>query len=91
MTYSVNAGQFEGINDPEVILAESSYGVLFEGRPGAISADGRLLVLPDLRTSAASPERRGRGWWSRSSRESTADGTSDMTPCRPVVPESRSR
>ena len=36
--YSAITGQFGGINDPEVILAESSYGVLFEGRPGAISA-----------------------------------------------------
>jgi len=42
----VVAGQFGGINDPEIILAESGYGVLFEGRPGAISSDGRLLVLP---------------------------------------------
>jgi hypothetical protein len=52
-TYSPGTGQFYGINDPEVITAESSYGVLFEGRPGAVSADGRLLVLPDLRASAA--------------------------------------
>jgi len=50
--YSAITGQFVGINDPEVILAESTYGVLFEGRPGAISGDGRLLVLPDLRASA---------------------------------------
>jgi len=52
LSYSAVAGQFIGINDPEVILAESTYGVLFEGRPGAISGDGRLLVLPDLRASA---------------------------------------
>ena len=26
--------------------------MLFEGRPGAVSADGRLLVLPDARASA---------------------------------------
>jgi hypothetical protein len=50
--YSADSGQFGGLNDPEVILAESSYGVLFEGRPGAISNDGRLLVLPLLRASA---------------------------------------
>jgi len=52
VAYSAVTGQFGGINDPEVILAESSYGVLFEGRPGAISGDGRLLVLPNLRASA---------------------------------------
>jgi len=51
-SYSSNSDQFVGINDPEVILAESSYAVLFEGRPGAVSADGRLLVLPNLRASA---------------------------------------
>ena len=51
-TFATNTGQFYGINDPEVILAESTYGVLFEGRPGAISADGLLLVLPDLRAAA---------------------------------------
>jgi hypothetical protein len=52
MTYDASAGQFEGINDPEVILAEGSYGVLFEGRPGAVSPDGRLLVLTGLRAAA---------------------------------------
>jgi hypothetical protein len=52
MTYSVITGQFTGINDPEVIVPESTYGVLFEGRPGAISADGRLIELPDLRAAA---------------------------------------
>jgi hypothetical protein len=50
--YSATSSQFGGINDPEVILAESTYGVLFEGRPGAISNDGRLLVLPHLRADA---------------------------------------
>jgi len=49
--YSAVTGQFGGINDPEIILAEGNYGVLFEGRPGAISSDGRLLVLPGLRAS----------------------------------------
>jgi hypothetical protein len=53
VTYSSSSGGFSGINDPEVILAESSFGVLFEGRPGAVSADGRLLVLPDVRAWAA--------------------------------------
>ncbi len=50
--YSSATGQFYGINDPEVITAESTYGVLFEGRPGAVSADGRLLVLPNVRAWA---------------------------------------
>jgi hypothetical protein len=49
LSYSSNSDQYLGINDPEVILAESSYAVLFEGRPAALSADGRLLVLPDVR------------------------------------------
>ncbi len=52
VTYSAPPGQFYGINDPEIILAEGTYGVLFEGRPGAVSADGKLLVLPNLRASA---------------------------------------
>ena len=59
-TFSANTGQFDGINDPEVMLAEGTYGVLFEGRPGAISADGRLLVLPNLR-AWASPSSTGPG------------------------------
>ena len=71
MSTTAADGQFAGINDPEVILAESSYGVLFEGRPGAISADGRLLVLSDVRARTRFPLRRGPGWWSRFSREST--------------------
>jgi hypothetical protein len=50
--YSAGTGQFYGINDPEVILAESTYGVLFEGRPAAISPDGRLLFLSNLRATA---------------------------------------
>src|SRR5262249_54040561 len=53
VTYASSTGQFYGINDPEVMVAESSFGVLFEGRPGAISSDGRLLVLPNLRAWAA--------------------------------------
>ncbi len=59
-TFSANTGQFDGINDPEVMLAEGTYGVLFEGRPGAVSTDGRLLVLPDLR-AWASPASTGPG------------------------------
>ncbi len=70
--------QFGGINDPEVILAESSYGVLFEGRPGAISADGRLLVLTDLRADA-SPVSTGPGMVVSILAGVDADGTSDMT------------
>ena len=77
LSYNPSTGQFGGINDPEVILAEGNYGVLFEGRPGAISADGRLLVLPDLR-AAAFPARRARGWWSRSSPASMPMARSDM-------------
>ncbi len=50
--FSEQTDQFGGLNDPEVILAESTYGVLFEGRPAAISADGRLLVLSNLRAPA---------------------------------------
>ena len=53
VTYSAVNGQFGGINDPEIIMAESSYGVLFEGRPGAVSGDGRLLVLPQVRAWVA--------------------------------------
>jgi hypothetical protein len=52
VSYDVSSGQFGGINDPEVILAESDSGVLFAGRPAAASADGRLLVLEGLRASA---------------------------------------
>lgn len=52
MSYDTGSGQFVGINDPEVILAESSYDVMFEGRPAAISSDGRLLVLSGLRVGA---------------------------------------
>ena len=69
--YDAASGQFDGINDPEVMLAESGYDVLFEGRPGAISADGQILVLPDLERPP-SPTRRGPGWWFRSSPGSTA-------------------
>ena len=53
VTYSAGNGQFDGINDPEIILVESTYDVLFEGRPGPLSGDGRLLVLPDVRAWAA--------------------------------------
>jgi len=59
-SYNAGSDQFGGINDPEVVLMESGYSVLFEGRPGAISADGQLLVLPNLRASA-SPNATGPG------------------------------
>ena len=52
LSYSRKSGAILGINSPEVILAESTYGVVFEGRPAAISGDGLLLVLPNLRTQA---------------------------------------
>jgi hypothetical protein len=41
---------FFGVNGPEVMLEESN-AVLFEGRPGAISSDGRVIVLPGVRQS----------------------------------------
>ena len=40
-------------NWPEVMLQESTYNVVFEGRPGAISSDGRILVLPNVRSSVS--------------------------------------
>ncbi len=52
VSYWVATNQFGGINSPEVILPESGYGVVFEGRPAAISADGLLLVLTNLRATA---------------------------------------
>ena len=43
---------FGGLNDPEVMLEEANgNGVLFQGRPAAISNDGRLLILPNVQTS----------------------------------------
>ena len=67
-----------GINDPEVMLAESGYGVLFEGRPGAISADGQLLVLPDLRASAF-PDTTGPGMVVSILAGVNSDGTANMS------------
>ena len=52
MTFDTSSAQFDPINAPEVILAESNCGVLFEGRPAAVSADGRLLVLSQVRQDA---------------------------------------
>jgi hypothetical protein len=78
MTYDSGSDQFNGINSPEVILAESSYTVLFEGRPAAISADGRLLVLTDLRTGAAA-EVTGPGMVVSILAGVNADGSSNMT------------
>ncbi len=52
MTFDTSTAQFDPINAPEVILAEASCGVLFEGRPAAVSADGQLLVLSQVRQDA---------------------------------------
>ncbi len=76
--YDAASGQFSGINDPEVILAESSYGVLFEGRPGAISADGQFLVLADLRASAF-PNATGPGMVVSILAGVNSDGTANMS------------
>jgi hypothetical protein len=78
VSYDASSGQFGGINDPEVMLAESSYSVLFEGRPGAISADGQLLVLPDLRASAY-PNSTGPGMVVSILAGVNSDGTANMT------------
>ena len=50
---SATSGDYEGINDSEVILAEPK-DFLFEGSPAAVSADGRTLVLPMASASVAS-------------------------------------
>ena len=78
MTYGVNTGQFGGINAPEVIVAESSYGVLFEGRPAAISADGQLLVLSQVRQNAY-PISTGPGLVVSILAEVNANGSANMT------------
>ncbi len=78
MSYDTGSDQFIGINDPEVILAESSYGVLFEGRPASVSADGRLLVLTNLRVGAA-PEVTGPGMVVSILAGVNADGSANMT------------
>jgi hypothetical protein len=78
VTYDAGSGQFIGINDPEVIIAESTYGVLFEGRPSAAAADGRLLVLGDLSAGAA-PEVTGPGMVVSILAGVNADGSSNMT------------
>ena len=70
--------QFWGINSPEVILAESTYGVVFEGRPAAISGDGELLVLADLRTEAF-PTFTGPGMVVSILEGVNADGTANMS------------
>jgi hypothetical protein len=46
--YNAGDSEFIGLNDPEIMLQESNYVALFEGRPAAISSDGLILVLPDL-------------------------------------------
>ncbi len=78
LTYDSGSGHFNGINDPEVIIAEPTYGVLFAGRPSAVSADGRLLVLTDLRVGAA-PEVTGPGMVVSILEGVNADGSSNMT------------
>ncbi len=85
VTYFTGSGQFNGINDPEVILAESSYSVLFEGRPAAISADGRLLVLTNLRAGAA-PEITGPGMVVSILAGVNANGSPNMTLAGDWVP-----
>ncbi|MGO9596466.1 MAG: hypothetical protein ACLP7Q_00415 [Isosphaeraceae bacterium] len=50
VSYDSGLKQFFGLNDPEVMLEESN-AVLFEGRLGAISTDGRVIVLPGVRQS----------------------------------------
>ncbi len=50
---SATSGFYSGINDSEVILAEPK-DFLFEGAPAAVSADGRLLVLPPAEAGVAS-------------------------------------
>ena len=76
--YDAASGQFGGINDPEVMLAESGDNVLFEGRPGAISADGQILVLPDLRASAF-PNTTGPGMVVSILSGVNSDGTANMS------------
>lgn len=50
---SATSGFYTGINDSEVILTEAKQ-FLFEGTPAAVSADGRLLVLPPAAAGVAS-------------------------------------
>ena len=45
----VMAHPYPNPNDPEVMLEEAN-GVLFEGRLGSVSPDGRLIWLPDVRS-----------------------------------------
>ena len=78
LSYSAGPAQFWGINSPEVILAESTYGVVFEGRPAAISGDGQLLVLTDLRTQAF-PTFTGPGMVVSILEGVNADGTANMS------------
>jgi hypothetical protein len=77
-TYSAGSGQFGGINDPEVMMTESGYSVLFEGRPGAISADGQLLIIPNLRASAY-PNMTGPGMVVSILAGVSSDGTANMS------------
>ena len=78
MGYDPTTGQFGGLNSPETILAESSYSVVFTGRPAATSPDGRLLVLNNLRTGVA-PSWTGPGLVVSILSGVNADGTPNMT------------
>lgn len=78
MTYNSGSGAFNGINSPEVIMAEPTYGILFAGRPSAVSADGRLLVLTNLRAGAAA-EVTGPGMVVSILAGVNADGSPNMT------------
>jgi len=50
--YNSGTGQFGGLNDPEVMLEENN-GLIFEGRLGAVSTDGRLISLLNVREGLA--------------------------------------
>jgi Fibronectin type III domain len=46
--YDAGSDSFGGLNDPEVMLEEQN-GIVFEGRAGAVSSDGLLVVMPEVR------------------------------------------
>ncbi len=78
LTYDAASKSFDGINNPEVIIAESSYGVLFEGRPASVSADGRVLALTNLRAQTM-PELTGPGMYVSILGGVNADGSSNLS------------
>lgn len=78
LTYNTASKSFQGINNPEVIIAESSYGVLFEGRPASVSADGRVLVLNNLRAQTV-PELTGPGMYVAILGAVNADGSPNLS------------